>query len=129
MFGLFVRHTQGASMFQFLRIVFIAAIVANCGRSFAEDIDSANYAMPACREVAMQVQSAPKTYARGSCMGIIETLRFTGSMLELCIPNAVTNGQMVRVVVKYIDDRPARMHENFKALAIEALRAAWPCEK
>jgi Rap1a immunity proteins len=116
-------------MFQFLRIVFIAAIVANCGRSFAEDIDSANYAMPACREVAMQVQSAPKTYARGSCMGIIETLRFTGSMLELCMPNAVTNGQMVRVVVKYIDDRPARMHENFKALAIEALRAAWPCEK
>jgi hypothetical protein len=97
--------------------------------AFAEDIDSANYAMPACREVAMQVQSAHKTYDRGSCMGIIETLRFTSSMLDLCIPNAVTNGQMVRAVIKYIDDRPTRMHENFKALAIEALRAAWPCKK
>jgi hypothetical protein len=64
-----------------------------------------------------------------AAVGIVETLRFTGSMLELCIPNAVTNGQMVRVVVKYIEDRPARMHENFKALAVEALRAAWPCKK
>jgi hypothetical protein len=44
------------------------------------------------------------------------------------VPIAALNGYHL-AVVKYIDDRPARMHENFKVLAIEALRAAWPCEK
>jgi hypothetical protein len=111
-------------MFQFLRIVFIAAIVANCGGSFAEDIDSANYAMPACREVAMQVQSAQKTYDRGNCMGIVETLRFRGSMLELCIPNAVTNGQMVRVVmVRYVDLIPKKIEPICQAA--QGRSASW----
>lgn len=33
-------------MFQFMRgIAFIAAVIATCGASFAEDVESANYAM------------------------------------------------------------------------------------
>jgi hypothetical protein len=35
---------------------------------------------------------------------------------------------MVLVVVKYIDERPERMHERFTKLAYEALKAAWPCK-
>jgi Rap1a immunity proteins len=45
-----------------------------------------------------------------------------------CPPKGVTSGQALRVVVTYIDAIPARMHENFKYLAVEALRAAWPCK-
>ena len=58
-------------------------------------------------------------------MGIVSTLRDVSS--DVCAPDSVTNFQIVRVVVKYIDDRPARQHENFRELAREALRAAWPC--
>ncbi len=49
--------------------------------------------------------------------------------LKMCInePNT-TVGQEVRVVVAYIDARPARMHEPFIALALEALQKAWPCK-
>ena len=36
--------------------------------------------------------------------------------------------QTVRVVVQYIDSRPERMHEDFKKLALEAMKAAWPCK-
>jgi hypothetical protein len=43
------------------------------------------------------------------------------------IPDGVTLGQEVKVVVAYIDARPARMHEPFTQLALEALRTAWPC--
>ena len=58
-------------------------------------------------------------------MGIVSTI---GTVVSgICKPANVTNFQMVRVVVKYIDDRPERQHENFKVLAIEALGAAWPC--
>jgi hypothetical protein len=39
----------------------------------------------------------------------------------------VTNTQIVRVVVVYIERRPQRMHENFKDLVLEALHDAWPC--
>jgi hypothetical protein len=41
----------------------------------------------------------------------------------------VTDSAGIRVVVQYIGERPARMNENFKILAIEALRAAWPCPR
>jgi hypothetical protein len=27
------------------------------------------------------------------------------------------------------DDRPARLHEDFRVLALEALQAAWPCKQ
>jgi hypothetical protein len=39
------------------------------------------------------------------------------------------NNQLVRVVVAYIDQRPARLHESFLNLALEALTDAWPCQK
>ncbi len=50
---------------------------------------------------------------------------------ELCVnpPATGTRGQLVRTVVAYIDARPARMHENFGVLSLEALRTAWPCSK
>jgi len=35
----------------------------------------------------------------------------------------------VRVVVRYIEQRPGRMHENFLRLANEALTEAWPCRR
>ena len=45
-----------------------------------------------------------------------------------CVPNDVTLGQRVAVVVKYIDEHPEDMHLEFFLLASEALRAAWPCK-
>jgi hypothetical protein len=40
-----------------------------------------------------------------------------------------TLNQQVKVVISYIEARPARMHEPFRDLALEALRAAWPCSQ
>jgi Ssp1 endopeptidase immunity protein Rap1a len=123
-------------MFQHLRgIVFIAAVMLNfVGAVFAaeKDYDSANAMMPVCRE-AIKTTNAKNDPLRflmqGNCMGIVAALHYFNKQLGLCMPNAVTNGQAIRVVLKYIDDRPARTHENFMALAFEALQAAWPCPK
>jgi hypothetical protein len=49
--------------------------------------------------------------------------------LELELATLATHGQTIRVVVKYIDDQPGRLHENFKLLVLEALQKAWPCER
>jgi hypothetical protein len=113
-------------MFRILRgIILAAAIVASCKASFAEDVFSANAAMPGCREA--ENYNSPNIYKRGLCMGIVSTLLDLDP--KICLPPSVTNFQAVRVVVKYIDARPARLHESFKVLAGEALRAAWPCKK
>ena len=114
-----------------------------------EFIESANFMLPGCRSFVDHKLDNPDR--QGLCLGIIRGLDHegmlarillglarkngeTGSTLEvlrtsLCIdhPGEVTNGQMARVVTNYIESHPARMHEDFAVLALEALQAAWPC--
>src|SRR3989442_3828896 len=48
---------------------------------------------------------------------------------QWCEPSGVTKGQRVRVVVKYLTETPARLHEERLLLVREALEHAWPCFK
>jgi Rap1a immunity proteins len=118
-------------MFQFLRgAVLVAAMLGSCVMSFAEDLFSANAIMPGCREFnSPSGSNGAITFKTGLCLGIVSTFNMIGSYVNICSPDNVTNNQLVRVVVKYIDDRPARWHEDFRLLAQEALFAAWPCKK
>jgi hypothetical protein len=121
----------------------LALAVTAAGR--AEDIDSANYILPACQDFLNRKQ--PYTGGQGFCAGTIAGISFVGKDLRrlrldytsesgawitwvycLDIPDKATLNQAVRVVVSYIEARPARMHESFAELALEALRAAWPCK-
>jgi hypothetical protein len=114
----------------------------------AENVHSANYMLPYCRNWIDRKLADP--FNQGLCAGLVEGIAVTGGFVilyalpsdydkpephlrdlqrELCInaPDDATIEQMVRVVVAYIDARPARMHEDFRNLAREALRTAWPC--
>jgi hypothetical protein len=114
-------------MFCFMRgIALGATLLATCEVSLAqEDPTTANFVMPGCREAEINRTEA-NAYLRGLCVGMVSTLG-AGLVPGMCRPANVTNFQMVRVVAKYIDDRPERQHESFRVLAIEAMRAAWPC--
>lgn len=108
-------------------VAVIGAMLLSCSATFAEkDVDSANYMMAGRRSFIVKPPDNDY-FLNGRCAGIVETLIESG--LGVCAPASSTSGQAIRVVVKYIDDRPARMHENFKPLALEALREAWPCKK
>jgi Rap1a immunity proteins len=64
-------------------------------------------------------------FVRGYCLGLVMgALRYAPGV---CHPQGVTGEQFVRVAVQYIDSQPGRMHEDFVALAIEAVRKTWPC--
>jgi Rap1a immunity proteins len=92
------------------------------GGAVAEvDTDSANYMMPVCRE------NSPSKFGYGLCSGLITATFYWGK--GICAPTEVTGGQIRSVVVQFIDSRPARMHEDFKILALEAMKAAWPCKR
>jgi hypothetical protein len=116
----------------------------------AEDTDSANYMLPACKRFVDQsgFSSNVSAFEEGKCAGVIGTVAFmaqnadvgltalSGEGVETAlkrrwrcsdIPASVTRGQEVRVVIRYIEARPNRMHEPFRSLALEALLDAWPC--
>jgi len=113
-------------MFQFLRGV--ALIAAMSGFAYAEDANSANYIMPGCRlylQPSLPANGMDGIDA-GRCSGLVSGLFYAA--IDVCNPAGVTTEQLVRVVVQYIDNRPARLNESFNLLAVEALRAAWPCK-
>jgi hypothetical protein len=47
--------------------------------------------------------------------------------LKFCPPGDTQAEQGVRAVVAYIEKRPERGWEDFTTVALEALRASWPC--
>jgi hypothetical protein len=117
-------------MFHFLRgTALVAAMLLSCGATFAEpSLNTAWFVVGGCRPFMARgplTGTRDDAFNAGRCSGIVETLIGSGA---LCLPEGVTFGQAIRVVVKYIDDRPARMHEHFTALALEALQAVWPCK-
>jgi len=96
----------------------------------AEMDESANYWLPFCRQVAKGNFYQGDAFRNGGCAGIITGLLFLGrSAGVFCRPDGVTVEQAVRVVVQFLDQHPARTNENFNALAVEAMRDAWPCNR
>jgi hypothetical protein len=122
----------------------------------AEETRSANYMMPGCRGFVGK-SSREDDFKTGECAGLVWAVAAMGYNVRVAlfalpadsdmasfyklalllvpilrlkcvdIPERVTLEQMVRVVLAYIDARPAEMHADFIDLALEALRAAWPC--
>jgi Rap1a immunity proteins len=105
----------------------VAILLALTMPAGAEDIASANYMLPACKSFANDENARTHSDAmkKGRCVGVVEGLGYTENF---CQPKGSTVGQAVAVVVKYIEARPERMHEDFGLLALEALTAAWPCK-
>jgi hypothetical protein len=115
-------------------MVAIVVIMTNCGAAAAEDRSSAGYLVEGCRAAATDNQDERgdyrlKIYKTGICTGTIQSLHYVSQGISSCAPSGVTLGQMLKVVVAYIDQRPARLHENLIVLVLEALRAAWPCKR
>jgi hypothetical protein len=100
---------------------------------------SANAILPGCKAwmtagTGTRLPTDPVALVTtGQCIGTIETLVHVGRSLpsssRFCAPAEGIVGQAARVAILYIESRPQRTHENFTALAIEALHDAWPCKQ
>jgi hypothetical protein len=97
--------------------------------------------MRGCRSLGSDstIDDPTDSFLAGICAGTIDALAYEASMLKLssapaphaevfCIPKETKIDQQIRVVVKYIEARPERMHERFALLALLALIEAWPCK-
>ena len=94
---------------------------------------SANALMQACRSAIHEgpppytTKNTQAAYDNGWCHGFINAIAVVDP--SICRPPGVTIDQTLRVVVKYIDERPQRMHEDFAILVQEALATTWPCTR
>jgi hypothetical protein len=114
----------------FATLAIIAGLVTY---SAAADTDhSANYFLPSCRDFVSK-NFAKDPLLQGQCIGMIEALATFANdqpfeTSRSCPPENATIAQLTTVVVRWIDQRPQRWHENFLALVLFALHDAWPCK-
>lgn len=50
-------------------------------------------------------------------------------IIGYCIPSNVNNGQIKRIVAKFLNDHPERLHEPPAFIIVDALTGAFPCPK
>jgi hypothetical protein len=86
---------------------------------------NANEIVAACKSVMSTPHNASEAQKQGFCAGAVEGIGHVDP--GICTPMGSTLEQWIRVVIRYIDSRPARLQEDFYKLAQEALRDAWPC--
>jgi Rap1a immunity proteins len=69
----------------------------------------------------------------GRCAGIIATLSFVSRVLpdnlKFCHPNTATPEQMMQVVASFVEVNPDSVAQDFRLVALAAMRDKWPCEE
>ena len=94
------------------------------------DIRSAKAMLPHC--VAGLKPDAQDT-AGGRCAGIMATLSFVSRVLpdnlKLCHPSAATPEQMLQVIESFIEANPDAGAQDFRLVALAAMRQKWPCQE
>jgi hypothetical protein len=100
-----------ASKSFFKKTPLLAALsVAACCQASAQTAfyDSANEIMPGCREFII-AHNSRDAFAQGTCSGAVGAIITLDP--EICPPAGARRVQSVRIVVQYIDARPAGHHE------------------
>jgi hypothetical protein len=95
--------------------------------------NSGNAYLPACRVAARSEDPKAAEIAKASyCLGMVSALVGVVPLLEpryrFCFPKDGDTGQAVRVVVAFLEKNPSMLHEDFRMLALIAMREAWPCK-
>ena len=106
------------------------ALLATCLASPAAAQDyneSADFMLEHCRSVLAGRGSQWGSYCAGHVAGILLLGQFLVPTSRFCPPTGWTPQQGMRVVVAFLDANPHRLHQPFSGLAVEAMRAAWPC--
>lgn len=97
----------------------------------AQEQHTANFLLSACRDLTLDGDPT-NSFVVGYCAGEISVVTVTARQLpqkvRSCPPLTAPLSQRAKVVVSYLDRNPARLHESFIILAMEAFAEAWPCK-
>jgi hypothetical protein len=95
----------------------------NTGNDLIQFCEGAEVLTPGTRQTNVQ------GYCLGLVRGVAQTLRNPQLPNEFraCFPDNATVGQMIRVVNRYLEDHPERLHLIDDFLVAEAVLEAFPC--
>jgi hypothetical protein len=118
----------------FARSVLIALVVISLGsNSYGEDGTGKNYEF-GCHLLASDARAPTdkiEAVKVGECSGAIDAIfmlrRALDRSIRFCPPPRVNPGQNVKIVVKYLDDHPEQMNDDFTLLVVRAFNQVWPC--
>ncbi len=90
------------------------------------------------KQCSMALQEKPRDLDFGLCFGYVDAANSSVYLLNSiakqagghergCIPDEVTRAQEVRVIVKYLENHPAELHQSAYFSVLNAFDAAWPC--
>ena len=88
-----------------------------------------------CQDVNSDNAATKSSFGSGYCMGtmsmVYTLVNYINSSLpmEMCPPPDITNEQMARIVVKYLQESPEVLHLDAATLTFSALRTAYPCKR
>ncbi|CRM39151.1 hypothetical protein BK634_03320 [Pseudomonas chlororaphis] len=117
-------------------ILAVAALVGMSGLTSQARGDTGNEMAENCRAFLKEKTPRERYFNAGVCAGFVNGVTDTlvlariasPETIAICIPReGFTMGQAARVLLKYLDDHPETLHENASMLALQAYRAAYPC--
>lgn len=78
-------------------------------------------------------------YTAGFCLGFIQGVHQLNSAYQYGInvrqpifcapPEGISNGQAIRIVTKYLQGQPGKLHDDEIFLVIQAFKEAFPCDE
>ena len=118
-----------------MKTLLMAVAVAGMLGSGAAMAADGNKLLLQCQSLmrTMEGQASP-TYGDGHCLGVVQGIT---DMLVLyqdklpqkfCIPENVTDGQGVRIAVKYMEETPKLLNNMDTTLVLAAYADAYPCK-
>lgn len=116
-----------------LRVLLVLLLMSSANAVAEEDVLSGNDMYPGCKALVEKRAYNEKIMGEANfCSGMLTALAFVAPAINnpdvrSCPPSSTSALQTARVVLKYLDEHPERMHEDFRQLAIEAFHRAWPC--
>ena len=91
-----------------------------------------NELLEMCEAWANKTGSLKGNVCIGYVEGVVDTYfvlaRWDGSKKRFCLPNHIEIHQLVRVVIKHLQENPKNLHYSASGLVLTSISAAFPCE-
>jgi hypothetical protein len=109
--------------------ILLLALASACSSGQAQEVKSAEAMLPHCMA---GLDPGAQDAIGGRCLGILATLSFVSRVLpdelKFCHPAEATPDQMLQVVNAFLQANPDAARQDFRLVALAAMRGHWPCE-
>ena len=127
-----MRHVAWATLLlpALLTSATVMTSIAVAQEPRSTDLRSAKAMLPHC---AAGLAPDAQDIAGGRCAGIMATLSFVSRVLpdnlKFCHPSATSPEQMLQVIESFVESNPDAGAQDFRLVALAAMRQKWPCQE